>query len=241
MSSPVEKPSSASAPLEAALYLVPTPIGNREDITLRALRVLREADLIACEDTRTTGHLLSLYGIQAKRLVSCHEHNEQQRVREIATLIEEGKSVAYCSDAGMPAISDPGYRIVHEAIQRQLNIIPLPGASASLTALMASGLPTNQFIFVGFPPHKKGRKTFLSAIAEHKCTVILYESPYRVVHLLVELLEYAGAERHIVVARELTKVYEEFVRGSVAEVLENFRQRQAIKGEFVVILQGKPD
>lgn len=221
------------------LYLVPTPIGNREDITLRALRILTDADIIACEDTRTTGSLLALYGITGKRLVSCHEHNEQQRVHELVEEILQGKSVAYCSDAGMPAISDPGYRIVTHAIERGVIIVPLPGASAGLTALMASGLPTDEFVFAGFPPHKKGRKIYLERIAQYECTVIMYESPYRITKLLEEVEDVCGGERQIVVARELTKMFEEFVRGTITEVKQNFLQRQAIKGEFVVILQGK--
>lgn len=231
--------SAQHEPPTNVLYLVPTPIGNREDITLRALRILTEADIIACEDTRTTSHLLSLYGITGKRLVSCHEHNEQQRVRELMDEIESGKSVAYCSDAGMPAISDPGYRVVHEAIMRGVTVVPLPGASASLTALMASGLPTDEFLFAGFAPHKKGRKTFLEKISQYECTVIMYESPYRITKLLEELEQTCGGERNIVIARELTKMFEEFVRGSITEVKQIFLQRQAIKGEFVVILQGK--
>lgn len=231
--------SATAQPESNVLYLIPTPIGNREDITLRALRILTEADIIACEDTRTTGGLLALYGITGKRLVSCHEHNEQQRVHELVEEILQGKSVAYCSDAGMPAISDPGYRIVAHAIERGLTIVPLPGASAGLTALMASGLPTDEFVFAGFPPHKKGRKTYLERIAQYECTVIMYESPYRITKLLEEVEEVCGGERQIVVARELTKMFEEFVRGTITEVKQNFLQRQAIKGEFVVILQGK--
>ena len=227
--------------LEAALYLVPTPVGNREDITLRGLRVLQQADIIACEDTRHTGQLLKLYEIQPKQMVSCHEHNEAQAAERILHDISQGKSAAFCSDAGSPGISDPGYRLVLKAVEKGVKIIPLPGATAFVPALTASGLPTDEVIFMGFPPQKKGRQTFLKRVAEQEATVLLYESPYRLLKLLEEIVQYCGAERKVCAAREISKMHEEFVRGTAEEVFKNFSGRSAVKGEFVVIIGGKPE
>lgn len=226
--------------IEAGLYLVPTPIGNKEDITLRALRVLREADVIACEDTRNTGRLLQLYGIEPRKLVALHAHNEQQSADYVLNFVEAGKIVAYCSDAGMPGISDPGTVVIRAALARSLPVIPLPGASASLTALVASGLDTDEFLFVGFAPQKKGRRTFLDRITEYPFTVILYESPFRIA-TLVEELQARCPQRQLCIARELSKKFEEFLRGTVEELHELLKSRPPLKGEIVVILQGKSD
>ncbi len=226
--------------LQPALYLVPTPIGNREDITLRALRVLQQADVIACEDTRTTGSLLKLYNIQPKRLIALHAHNEHQSAEYVADLVVAGQSVAYCSDAGSPGISDPGVILIRAALARALDVVPLPGASASLSALVASGMPTDEFFFGGFAPHKKGRKTFLDRIVSYPFTVVLYESPHRI-HSLVEELVARCPERQLCIARELTKVYEEFLRGTVTELSDVLKSRPPLKGEIVVILHGSDD
>lgn len=231
-----QEPIESTNEIEPALYLVPVPIGNLGDITLRSLKVLQTVSAIACEDTRTTGKLLSLLGIAPKKLIACHEHNEQTKVREIINYIKQGTSIAYCSDAGSPGISDPGYRIVHEAILQQVKVIPLPGATALIPAISASGAPTNEFLFMGFPPHKKGRATFLARATKQECTVVIYESPYRVVSLLEDLATILASGRQICVARELTKSYEEFVRGSAKEVYQTFVNRSSIKGEFVIVI-----
>ncbi len=235
-----EEMDSTVSSLTPALYLVPTPIGNREDITLRALRVLRKADLIACEDTRHTGRLLQMYGIAARKLVSIHGHNEHQSSNYVLDFVEAGKVVAYCSDAGSPAISDPGLVLVRAALARSLAVIPLPGPSASITALIASGLPTDEFLFVGFAPHKKGRRTFFDRVVEYPFSVIMYESPYRIESMVEELLARCP-ERHLCIARELSKKFEEFLRGTVQELHTVLKSRSALKGEIVVILQGKED
>jgi len=225
--------------LPAALYLVPTPIGNLEDITLRALRVLRQCDIIACEDTRTTSKLLKLLGIEPKVLVSYYEHNEKSKAKSLADEISSGKSVALVSEAGTPIISDPGWTIVQEAINRELPVVPLPGASAFITALIASGLPADKFTFLGFPPHKKGRRTFLYKVEESEITVILYESPHRIAKLVDELSEIFKPERCICIVRELTKIYEEFIRGTIADVQKKIKAKSNLKGEFVVVIEGK--
>ncbi|HOK14066.1 MAG TPA: 16S rRNA (cytidine(1402)-2'-O)-methyltransferase [Candidatus Kapabacteria bacterium] len=222
-----------------ALYIVPTPIGNLEDITFRAVRILKECDIIACEDTRTASKLLKLLNIEPKTLVSYFEHNERARAGELVDKIQNGKSVALISEAGTPIISDPGWAVVQEAIAREIHIVSLPGASAFLTAIVASGIAADKFAFFGFPPHKKGRKTFLQKIAELDITAVLYESPYRIHKLLDELSEMVAAERKICLARELTKIYEEYIRGSIEEVKEKIKNKSNLKGEFVVILEGK--
>ena len=226
--------------LEPALYLVPTPIGNKEDITYRALRVLREADVIACEDTRNTGHLLQIYGVVPKKLVALHGHNEMQSADYVLDFVEARKIVAYCSDAGTPGISDPGVILVRAALARSLTIVPLPGPSASLTALIASGLATDEFLFLGFAPHKKGRKTFLDRVVTYPFTVILYESPFRIATLVEELKERCP-ERQLCIARELSKKFEEFLRGTVEDLDGVLKSRSALKGEIVVILQGNTE
>jgi len=225
--------------LAPALYIVPTPIGNLEDITFRAVRILKQCDIIACEDTRTASKLLKLLNIEPKLLVSYFEHNERARASELIDKIKSGKSVALISEAGTPVISDPGWAVVQEAIAGNIEIVSLPGASAFLTAVVASGIAADKFAFFGFPPHKKGRKTFLQKIAELDITAVMYESPYRIHKLLGELCEIASPERKICLARELTKIYEEYIRGSIAEVKEIIQNKSNLKGEFVVILEGK--
>ncbi|MBS1536683.1 MAG: 16S rRNA (cytidine(1402)-2'-O)-methyltransferase [Bacteroidetes bacterium] len=220
----------------SALYLVATPIGNLDDISVRSLKLLRVADVIFCEDTRNTGQLLKLYGIAAPRLVSCHEHNEQSQVDVIIQEVNLGKIVVYVSDAGTPAISDPGGRIVQGAIQAGIDVVSVPGATAFVTALVASGLNCNEFAFLGFPPQKKGRKNFLLHAKSLGITVVLYESPYRIITLIEEIIELWGIEIELCVARELTKLHEEYLRGKAGEILQQIRAKSSVKGEFVVII-----
>lgn len=226
--------------LEPALYLIPVPIGNLGDITVRALDYLRKVDVVACEDTRTTGQLLKLLDIPQKRLVSYHEHNEEACAARVLDSIRSGSSVALVSDAGAPCISDPGYRVVAAAHDAGMRVVPLPGPSAFLSAVMASGLPTNEFVFMGFPPHKKGRRTFVGRVCAEPRTVVLYESPYRILRLLEELGEAGADDRRVCIARELTKLHEELVRGTVRECREMLAARPTQKGEFVVVLDGAP-
>jgi 16S rRNA (cytidine1402-2'-O)-methyltransferase len=221
---------------KTALYLVATPIGNLEDITLRALRTLKEVDLIACEDTRQTQKLLSHYGIE-KRTISYHEHNELTRAAELIVQLEQGTSIALVSDAGMPGISDPGYRLVSLAIRHHIPVVPIPGASAFLAALVASGLPTDSFHFSGFLPEKSGkRRAVLERVKASPRTQIFYEAPHRIVESLEDVVAVLGPERHVVVAREVTKIYEEFLRGTADEVLENLKQRDDIRGEITLLI-----
>ena len=221
-----------------ALYVVPTPIGNLEDITLRALNVLKHVDVIAAEDTRTTKFLLDHFGIE-KPLLSFFSHNEQIRVPQIISRLKNGDAVAVVSDAGTPGISDPAFSIITAAIENNIKIIPLPGPTAFVPVLVASGLPTHEFVFEGFLPHKKGRKTKLERLKNEERTIVLYESPHRILKTLQELLEYCG-ERKVVVGREMTKVFEEIIRGKLSEVVTDFSSR-TIKGEFVIVLEGKND
>ncbi len=221
--------------LQPALYLVPTPIGNMDDITLRALKVLNRADIIACEDTRRTGILLKRHDIKAKKIVNYREQNERKQAKRLVEEIKSSKSVALASDAGYPLISDPGYRIVQAAIENEIKIIPLPGCAAFVPALAASGLPVDKFVFLGFPPHKKGRQTFIKNLSEYDSTVILYESPYRIKKLLDEISEHLGDETQICLAREISKKFEEFIRGAVGEVKESVGDKN-VKGEFVVVI-----
>ena len=219
-----------------ALYLVATPIGNLEDITLRALRVLKEVDVIACEDTRQTQKLLNHYSI-ATRTTSYHEHNEMTRAAELAKEMQEGASVALVTDAGMPGISDPGYRLISLAIRHQVPVVPIPGASAFLAALVASGLPTDSFRFSGFLPAKRGeRRAALEAIKASPRTQVFYEAPHRVVEALEDVVEVLGESRHVVIAREVTKRYEEFLRGRAGEVLETLKSRDGVKGEITLLI-----
>lgn len=224
--------------LEPALYLVPVPIGNLGDVTLRALEHLRRADIIACEDTRTTGQLLKLLDIPHKKLASYHEHNEDRSAMRLLDAIQQGASVAVVSDAGTPCISDPGYRIVALAHEQNVKVVPLAGASALLLAVAASGLPTNEFVFMGFPPHKKGRKTFVGRVVAEPRTVVLYESPYRVLKLLEELQEAGAGQRRMCVCRELTKKHEEIAQGTVDDCQALLASRTTQKGEFVVVVEG---
>ena len=223
--------------VENALYIVPTPIGNMLDISYRAVNILRGVDCIACEDTRHSGILLKNLKIVPKKLLSYHEHNEDFKSGEIVELIKSGKSIALISDAGTPLVSDPGYRLVNKAIQEEIKIISLPGATAFVPALSLSGFPTDKFCFLGFPPQKKGRKTFLENLISYSpMTIILYESPHRIVKLLTELNNLYHDTLNISISREISKLHEEVVRGMVAEVLSDFEARQSIKGEFVVVL-----
>ncbi|MBI2430159.1 MAG: 16S rRNA (cytidine(1402)-2'-O)-methyltransferase [Ignavibacteriales bacterium] len=218
--------------------MVPTPIGNLEDITLRALKVLGNVDMVAAEDTRTTKFLLDHYNIQ-KPLLSFFSHNEQIRVPQILDQLKEGNSIALVSDAGTPGISDPAHSIITAAIEHNVPIVPLPGATAFIPALIASGLPTHSFVFEGFLPHKKGRKTKLEKLRNEERTIVLYESPHRILKTLEELLVHLG-DRNIVVAREITKKFEEMLRGKVTNVIQELSHR-SIKGEFVLVIEGKTD
>jgi 16S rRNA (cytidine1402-2'-O)-methyltransferase len=220
--------------MPGTLYLVATPIGNLEDITLRALRVLKECDVVAAEDTRRTGQLLKHFGI-AKPLLSYFQFNEARRSEEIIERLRRGEKIALATDAGSPGISDPGERVVRAAIAAGLRVESVPGACALVTALTASGLPTEEFHFIGFLPHKSGqRRNKLESLKETSGTLVLYESPYRIEKLLGELKE-VFPERQIVLARELTKKFEEFLRGKPAELLELAKKR-SLKGEFVVLV-----
>jgi 16S rRNA (cytidine1402-2'-O)-methyltransferase len=229
--------TSGSVPAPGpALYLVATPIGNLEDITLRAVRVLKEVDLIACEDTRQTQKLLNHYGI-ATRTISYHEHNEMTRSAELVKEMQEGASVALVTDAGMPGISDPGYRLISLAIRHHVPVVPIPGASAFLAALVASGLPTDSFRFSGFLPAKRGeRRAALEAIRTSPRTQVFYEAPHRVVEALTDVVEVLGNARHVVIAREVTKLHEEFLRGRAGEILEVLKARAAVKGEITLLI-----
>ena len=230
----VERQITASA--GPALYLVGTPIGNLEDITLRALRVLKEVDVIACEDTRQTQKLLNHYAITT-RTTSYHEHNEITKSAELVKEMQEGANVALVTDAGMPGISDPGYRLISLAIRHRVPVVPIPGASAFLAALVASGLPTDSFRFSGFLPAKRGeRLAALEAVRSSPRTQLFYEAPHRIVETLTDVVEVMGEARHVVVAREVTKLHEEFLRGHAGEVLENLKAREVVKGEITLLI-----
>jgi 16S rRNA (cytidine1402-2'-O)-methyltransferase len=219
-----------------ALYLVATPIGNLEDITLRALRVLKEVDVIACEDTRQTQKLLNHYTIST-HTTSYHEHNEITRSAELVKQMQEGASVALVTDAGMPGISDPGYRLISLAIRHHVPVVPVPGASAFLAALVASGLPTDSFRFSGFLPAKRGeRRAVLETIKISPRTQVFYEAPHRIIESLADVCEVLGNSRPVVVAREVTKLHEEFSRGHALEVLENLKARETVKGEITLLI-----
>jgi len=223
-------------PAQPTLYLVGTPIGNLEDITLRAMRILKEVQLIACEDTRQTSKLLNHYDIQT-RTISYHEHNELTRSAELIMHLEQGQSIALVTDAGMPGVSDPGYRLASLAIRHRIPVVPLPGASAFLCALVASGLPTDSFVFHGFLPVKLGqRRKVLQEIKNEVRTQIFYEAPHRLLATLADVVDVLGAHRHVVVAREVTKIYEEFVRASAAEVLADFTKRDEVRGEITLLI-----
>jgi 16S rRNA (cytidine1402-2'-O)-methyltransferase len=218
------------------LSIVSTPIWNLEDITLRALRILREADYIACEDTRMTGQLLVHYGIEnGGRLMSFHSHSGFSKVDKIIEILHEWKHVALVSDAGTPGISDPGFVLIRRAIEEGIVVTPVPGASAVLSALVASGFDCHQYLYLGFLPVKKWRQTLLKSLAEKEYTVVLYESVHRIERTLTEFETYFGADTPIVVGREITKKFEEFKRGTIREVREYFEKDGKVKGEFVIV------
>lgn len=219
------------------LFIVPTPIGNLEDITLRAIRVLKEVDLIIAEDTRQSLKLLNHFEIK-KTIQSYHMHNEHKVLQRYVDEILGGKNIALVSDAGTPAISDPGFLLVRECLKNNIKVDCLPGATAFVPALVKSGLPADSFCFEGFLPEKKGRQTMLKKLCEEERTIILYESPHRLLKTLKQFIEYFGAERLISVSRELTKTFEETVNGSIQEVLTHF-ENNIVKGEFVIVIDGK--
>ena len=219
------------------LFIVPTPIGNLKDITLRALDVLKEVDLILAEDTRTTSHLLNHYQV-TKPISPYHQHNEHKVLQHLIDQLIVGKKMALVTDAGTPGISDPAFLLIRECIKNDIRIECLPGATAFVPALVNSGIPTNRFVFEGFLPLKKGRQTLLKSLVEEERTMIFYESPMRLVKTLEEFIQNFGEERQCSVSRELTKMFEENKRGTLKEVIEHFKQK-AVKGEIVIIVQGK--
>ncbi len=221
------------------LYLVPTPIGNLEDITLRALRILKEADLILAEDTRVTSKLLNHYEIK-KPVHAHHQHNEHKTVTFIAEKIASGQIIALVSDAGTPGISDPGFLLVRECLKLGLDVECLPGPTAFVPALVQSGLPCDSFVFVGFLPQKKGRQTKFKSLAEENRTMVFYESPHRLIKALEEFKEHFGLERKVSVSRELTKMFEETFRGTSDEAITHFSTK-TVKGEIVIVVEGKTE
>ena len=221
------------------LYVVPTPVGNLEDMTFRAIRVLKEADLILAEDTRTSGILLKHFEIK-NAMTSHHKFNEHKTVEGIVNRLKAGETIALISDAGTPAISDPGFLVVRECVRNGIEVQCLPGATAFVPALVASGLPNDRFCFEGFLPQKKGRLTRLVSLQEETRTMIFYESPYRLVKTLTQFSEYFGAERQVSVCREISKIHEESVRGSLSEVIAHFTANEP-RGEIVIVLSGKED
>jgi 16S rRNA (cytidine1402-2'-O)-methyltransferase len=226
-------------PLAPGLYVVATPIGNRSDITLRAIRTLAAVDLVAAEDTRDTTRLLRGYGIEAK-LISYHEHNEAQRTPELLSRLQAGERIALVSDAGTPSVSDPGYRLIQAAAAAGLAVVPVPGVSAAVSALSVSGLPTDSFLFMGFAPKKEGRRRqFIKDLAHQPHTLVIYESPRRILDLLAEMEAVLGPRR-AVLAREMTKRHEEFLRGSLAEIRAALESRAEIKGEITLLVAGAP-
>ncbi len=222
----------------AKLYIVPTPIGNLDDITLRAVDTLRSVDFILAEDTRTSAVLLKHLGIE-KRMYSHHKFNEHATVRQVADTIAGGRDVALVSDAGTPGISDPGFLLVRTCVEEGIEVETLPGATALIPAVVQSGFPCDRFCFEGFLPQKKGRAKRIAALADEPRTIIIYESPYRVVKCLEQLAEAMGAERQVAVVREITKKFEQTVRGTLAEAIDHFRRNEP-RGEFVIVVAGKP-
>ena len=221
------------------LYIVPTPIGNLKDITLRALETLKDADIILAEDTRTSSKLLKHYEIN-KKLVSYHQHNEHKIIDRIIESLKNGETMALISDAGTPAISDPGFLLARECIKNDIEIECLPGATAFVPALVNSGLPSDKFVFEGFLPHKKGRQTRLKILTEETRTIVFYESPHRLIKSLKQFAEYFGEDRQASVSRELTKMHEENIRGTVLELI-NYYETHTLKGEIVIIIDGTKD
>ena len=228
----------------ATLYIIGTPIGNLEDITLRALRILKEVDMVLCEDTRVTKRLLSKYEITTPTM-SYHAQSKLAKVDKILALLEEGKNIALVSDAGTPCISDPGSLLlaqVREKFGDEVPLVPIPGPSAIITALSSAGISVAEFTFLGFLPHKKGRETLFKEITQSKRVMVFYESTHRILKALESLEKFCGEDRKIIVARELTKIYEEFARGTVSEVRTHFAKNpDRVRGEFVVIVEGKRD
>lgn len=221
------------------LYVVPTPVGNLEDMTFRAIRILKEADLILAEDTRTSGILLKHFEIK-NAMQSHHKFNEHKTVEGIVSRIKAGETIALISDAGTPAISDPGFLIVRECVKNDIEVQCLPGATAFVPAIVSSGLPNERFCFEGFLPQKKGRMTRLNSLAEESRTMIFYESPYRLVKTLTQFAEIFGPTRQVSVCREISKIHEESVRGTLTEVIEHFTKTEP-RGEIVIILEGKEE
>ncbi len=219
------------------LYLVPTPLGNLKDITLRALEVLQQVDVILCEDTRTSSRLLNHYNIQ-KPVSPYHQHNEHKIVQHIVDQLRSGKTMALITDAGTPGISDPAFLLVRECIKQEVKVECLPGAAAFVPALVNSGIPTNRFCFEGFLPLKKGRQTLMKKLVEEERTMVFYESPMRLVKTLEEFIQYFGAERECCISRELTKLFEENKRGTLREVADHFKAK-TVKGEIVIVVAGK--
>jgi 16S rRNA (cytidine1402-2'-O)-methyltransferase len=235
-----ERSFESSSPFRGTggvLYLVPSPIGNLKDITLRALEVLKDVDLVLAEDTRTSSNLLNHYQI-TKSLSPYHQHNEHKIVQHLIDQLKEGKRIALLTDAGTPGISDPAFLLIRECVKNAIRVECLPGATAFVPALVNSGIPSNRFAFEGFLPLKKGRQTLLKQLAEEERTLILYESPMRLVKTLEDLIQYFGEERQCCVSRELTKIYEENKRGSLREVCDHFKQK-GVKGEIVIVIAGK--
>lgn len=218
-----------------SLFIVSTPIGNLDDITFRAVKTLQSVDLICAEDTRTAKILLHRYQI-SKPLLSLHSYSDDDRYQEILQQLQFGKNIALISEAGTPGISDPGWKLIRSSLDRGITVIPIPGASAFLTALMASGLPMDRFTYLGFLPLKKGRKTLIQSLRDEKRTMILYESPHRILRTLEELSQALPEKTQVVIARELTKIHEEYVRGSFEIILKELRSRPSIKGEIVILL-----
>lgn len=218
--------------MSGKLFIVATPIGNLSDITFRAIKTLKSVDYIACEDTRVTSKLLSRYEIK-KPMISYFQHSKVAKSDKLISLLSKGNNIALVTDAGTPGISDPGQRLIEEATRAKIEVVPIPGPSAVTTALSVSGFPTDEFIFVGFLPHKKGRQTKLKELSQESRTIVLYESPYRIKRLLNEILEFCG-DREIVITRELTKKFEEIYRGKISEVILKIKE----KGEFVIVIQG---
>ena len=221
------------------LYIIPTPIGNLEDLTLRSINVLKEVDLILAEDTRKSGILLKHLGIN-KKMFSYHQHNEHHATKSIINKIKENNSIALITDAGTPGISDPGFYLIRECIKNEINIECLPGATAFVPALIVSGLPTDKFVFEGFLPVKKGRKTRLQELETEKRTMIFYESPHRLLKTLEQFSGYFGEERCASVSREISKLHEETVRGTLTKIHKHFTEN-ILKGEFVIVIEGKKD
>jgi 16S rRNA (cytidine1402-2'-O)-methyltransferase len=233
-------PDLNKAKKNGVLYVVATPIGNRDDITLRALDILRKVDLIAAEDTRKSGSLLAHYRIK-NRLISLHEHNEEKRIPELIGKLLDGMKIALVSNAGTPSVSDPGYRLISAAIANQIAVIPIPGVTAATAAMSVSGLPTDSFVFIGFTPKKKAKRLkFLTELSTEPRPLIFYESPKRILSLLEEIISCMG-DRKAMLAREMTKVHEEFVRGTVSNILKTLQTRSQVKGELTLLVAGKAE